>query len=241
MTAISSETETAAYQTVSGRLVNVVGRHILTPGGGRVARVARAQAGGLYGDDGGYLCRTEEAFAILPDAGDRVEGNVCSTVLRAEHAGGTNLRVITHGALGGVHERVLDAGCCDPRTTSTAPADSDNARELAQALAEMWQGRKDDAEAAKKNLDNLVSDAHEWADDNSLCETFDNFMESHDLPPRRREYEVTIRVNTYVTLSREARNEAEAGEDITTEDVWAALQYDEIGSDEWEIDETSVR
>lgn len=43
-------------------------------------------------------------------------------------------------------------------------------------------------------LEGLVADAHEWADNNSLCSNFDYFMEEHGLEPRTREYQARITI-----------------------------------------------
>lgn len=56
----------------------------------------------------------------------------------------------------------------------------------------------------------LVSDAHTYADEHSLCGEFDRFMEEHGLPTRQRDYNVTI------SLTVSARNEDEAVEQVSS-------------------------
>jgi hypothetical protein len=48
--------------------------------------------------------------------------------------------------------------------------------------------------------DNLVDSAHEWADDNDLCQKFDQFMESQGLPGREREFTVSVSVSLTVNV-----------------------------------------
>lgn len=68
-------------------------------------------------------------------------------------------------------------------------------RETEQRLTERFESWKS----------SLVSDAHEFADENNLCGEFDRFMREHDLPEREREYavnySVTLSGTVYVTGS----------------------------------------
>jgi hypothetical protein len=54
---------------------------------------------------------------------------------------------------------------------------------------------------AKRASVSLVEDAHRWADENSLCGVFDQFMRKHELPPRRREYKAPATVTLTLNLS----------------------------------------
>ncbi|MDZ7912929.1 MAG: hypothetical protein U5O16_14030 [Rhodococcus sp. (in: high G+C Gram-positive bacteria)] len=78
--------------------------------------------------------------------------------------------------------------------------------------------------------DALVESAHTWADENSLCSQFDNFMESHDLPGRSRMYDVEVEVNISrrVTVSVSASNCDDAADAVDTREVESALR-DEYG------------
>lgn len=60
--------------------------------------------------------------------------------------------------------------------------------------------------------DTLETDAHEMADDNNLCETFDNFMEDHGMNRRMRDFSATLVLEIPVSVTVRAHNEAEAEE-----------------------------
>lgn len=62
-------------------------------------------------------------------------------------------------------------------------------------------------------LSSLVSDAHQFADDNSLCSEFDRFMEEHGLPTRVREHEIEYTLTATVTYSGRATVEGSSWED----------------------------
>lgn len=81
------------------------------------------------------------------------------------------------------------------------------------AMAEaFWGGQELRAErdaarsalrAQEDRLERIVDAAHEYANDNDLCERFDRFMESQGLRPRAREWvcevDATVRVRIAVT------------------------------------------
>ncbi|MBM4574990.1 hypothetical protein GS896_25830 [Rhodococcus hoagii] len=56
-------------------------------------------------------------------------------------------------------------------------------------------------------IDQLVDDAHEYANDNSLCSEFDRFMTEHNLPARQRDFcvsvDVMVRVKVDLTITAE--------------------------------------
>lgn len=89
-----------------------------------------------------------------------------------------------------------------------------------------WKARgaetaRDSARAAlaaqEARLEAIVDAAHEYADENSLCERFDEFMEEQGLRGRRAEYDVevdvTVRVVVKVTAcdADDARGEVDTG------------------------------
>lgn len=76
-------------------------------------------------------------------------------------------------------------------------------------------------EARESWLRSLVSDAHEWADENSLCGEFDRFMDEHDLPGREREFEVTVdvTVSARVTVTQRATSADAAREQVSTTEI----------------------
>lgn len=89
---------------------------------------------------------------------------------------------------------------------------------------------------ARRDLDALVSDAHEWADDNDLCHRFDDFMEAHNLPTREREFTLRVRASVTVTITKQARNFDDAEDMVCRDDVIDALTPYDVEIDEIEED-----
>lgn len=94
--------------------------------------------------------------------------------------------------------------------------------------------------------DELVSSAHQWADDNGLCSQFDDFMELHDLLRRSRMYDVVVDVvvRTQVTVTRSGTSGDDAEESVSVDEVAGAFRESygvahdvEIEVDDW----TAVR
>lgn len=128
--------------------------------------------------------------------------------------------------------------------TMTARRDAGAAR-VAQRTAE--DGKAELASTHTRWIDALVESAHEWADDNSLCSQFDNFMESHDLPGRSRMYDVEVEVNirTTVTVSVSARSGDNAADSVDTSEVESAVRdkygiagYVDVDIDDWTVENT---
>lgn len=117
--------------------------------------------------------------------------------------------------------RITNGGPATPEAVALATTlrDAHEARERAEAAA-----RAKDA-----FLDGLVADAHQYADDNDLCEVFDRFMADHGLPERTGEYEVeaevtvTIRFRQQRTLTRAEAEYFTLDEDDVEDDVRDAL------------------
>ncbi|MFF0818627.1 hypothetical protein ACFYVR_26290 [Rhodococcus sp. NPDC003318] len=124
-------------------------------------------------------------------------------------------------------------------------------RSVVSARVELLETRADaqrQRERRESWLESLVSDAHEWADSNSLCGEFDRFMDEHGLPGRDRDYEVTVdvTVTTRLTITRTASSADSAEGLIDSSDVEEELR-DRLGSygqsldfdvSDWEIDGT---
>lgn len=53
----------------------------------------------------------------------------------------------------------------------------------------------------RARLESIVDSAHQYANDNDLCERFDEFMESHGLRRRDREFTATVRATVEVRVS----------------------------------------
>lgn len=107
---------------------------------------------------------------------------------------------------------------------SQGPADAYIRAEKAEADVAYWKAKAEEAEARlealeikhKNDMEALVADAHQWADENELCSAFDEFMEEHGLPARLRDW--TVKVEVPITLeftvedmsnAEDARKEAE--------------------------------
>lgn len=107
---------------------------------------------------------------------------------------------------------------------SQGPADAYLRAEKAEADVAYWKAKAEEAEAREKaleikhknDMEALVADAHQWADENELCSVFDEFMEEHGLPARLRDW--TVKVEVPITLeftvedmsnAEDARKEAE--------------------------------
>lgn len=107
---------------------------------------------------------------------------------------------------------------------SQGPADAYIRAEKAEADVAYWKAKAEEAEAREKaleikhknDMEALVADAHQWADENELCSAFDDFMEEHGLPARLRDW--TVKVEVPITLeftvedmsnAEDARAEAE--------------------------------
>lgn len=82
---------------------------------------------------------------------------------------------------------------------------------------------------------NLTDAAHEYANDNELCEVFDNFMVSFGLEPRTREYEARITI-TFNVL-RDGTSFDDAFDGLSHEQVRDLFQDNAIDFNyDWEQD-----
>ncbi len=92
----------------------------------------------------------------------------------------------------------------------------ESAQKITEQLREKLERERDDR---SRWLDSLVEDACEWADNNSLCSEFENFMDAHNLPGRERDHEVEVTVTASVTVTVSARSADAARETLDTSDV----------------------
>lgn len=83
-------------------------------------------------------------------------------------------------------------------------------------------------------IDALTDDAHVHADDNSLCERFDDFMEEHGLARRARDYDLRVQVTATVYLTRNAASLDAAIDTLDGETLLAALTSDDLA---WDAEE----
>ena len=161
----------------------------------------------------------------------------------------TDLTGLTTGGMALSQVRKSGAAEWDARrivdTTDTAGLDiatilsllclqyADHERATEQARQEgCRQGRRQGEDAAQKRLDAIVTDAHEWANEHELCETFDRFCRKHDLPEREREYEVTahLTISVPVVLTVTSTNDVQDtfNDTYDEDDIWRMIRNQEI-------------
>ena len=89
------------------------------------------------------------------------------------------------------------------------------------------RGQRDQARAAieenEARLERIVDAAHEYADENSLCEAFDRFMISQNLRPRSRDWMCEVDVTVRVRIPASAHSSDAAASTITEEMASAAV------------------
>lgn len=85
-----------------------------------------------------------------------------------------------------------------------------------------------------QRLNSIVEEAHEWADDNDLCERFDDFMEEQGFPRRTHPHDIEVIVRLYRTVEAESMEHAQ--ENVTVEQVRAWVE-EEGPSYEFEVNE----
>lgn len=78
----------------------------------------------------------------------------------------------------------------------------------------------------------LISDAHEYADDNSLCHVFDEFMEEHGLRGRERDHDIEIEVTARITIEAPGTSESNAFDNIDAAMVLNNLSESDLN---WEL------
>lgn len=122
-----------------------------------------------------------------------------------------------------VRGRVDDAKSLAAATITTGEPVTGVHLEALTALASEVEMSRSATEAHERFMSQLVADAHEWADDNDLCGTFDAFMTEHGLEGRERDYEVRVAGTFEVYLARTATSEEAACEAIDEGDVIAAI------------------
>lgn len=68
-------------------------------------------------------------------------------------------------------------------------------------------------------IEKLNDAAIEWADDNSLCEQFDRFMEENGLRGRERDQEVEVTVTATMTVTVRGVSQRDAEERLDSDDI----------------------
>lgn len=102
------------------------------------------------------------------------------------------------------------------------------------AQAEAAQVREEVVRVGREHrvwVDRLVESAHVWADENSLCSRFDDFMSEQGLATRAADYAVyvDVRLECRVRVDVSARDDDDAMQRVDDEDVRSALA-DRLGS-----------
>jgi len=151
----------------------------------------------------GYLLGTHMGppAALAPGAGPRPYATVATAA---------GVRIVPLPAGG------ITAGA-DPDRLPTARAVLAMLADQAQRLRRRQELAEADRRADQEWRDSLVEDAHAWATANGLCDAFDDFMETHGLPGRERDFQFNVEVSAPVTISATTPEDAErqiAGADI---------------------------
>lgn len=116
---------------------------------------------------------------------------------------------------------------CDARAVVTAPATAATEALLGALLATARSAHRAHR-IAQERVDALISDAHTYADDHSLCSAFDDFLEDHGFPRRTREFELTVSVTATIYLTRTAENADDAIESVLTSEVMERLTASDL-------------
>lgn len=109
------------------------------------------------------------------------------------------------------------------------------------------EGYREAEEKARQHLEQLVYAAHEWADQNEMCEKFDEFCQDWNLPLREHEFDVnvtlTLRLPVRLTATGSGRTDDayDAFRDQHNEDtVWRMIRDQSIDSDEVEAYDVQI-
>ena len=86
-------------------------------------------------------------------------------------------------------------------------------------------------------VENIVSEAQEWADSHDMCSAFEEFMHDHDLEGRERDFEFYVRVQMSVPVTVTSRmSEQDARDSIDSDAVLEAIREAGLDSYDWEVD-----
>lgn len=201
--------------------LRLVGRHIFH---NRSCLELRAFEDGHLLTVIGPVSVEEASNAVLPEPGTVVQFHGQEMVWLQPHTVNGN-QLLAHMLINGsVQSRYIS----DPATIVTVP---NRERESARTI-ELLMAQHHAYEGFKAQLNDA---ANEWADDNDLCERYDEFMEDQGFSGRSRDYRARITVTFYRDV--EGRNFETATEDIDGYDIkqWIAdIDGDDI---EWGIEE----
>ena len=131
-------------------------------------------------------------------------------------------------------EHVFIPGVIDARASVVRQCPHADVAMAAAVLASIT-ARASIGQYHQARMDTLVSDAHQWADDNDLCERFDEFMDEHGLPMRERDFELRVEVATTVYLTRTATTLEGAMQSVDADAVREAINLDD---DSYSVEES---
>ena len=89
-------------------------------------------------------------------------------------------------------------------------------------------------ERQQARREQLVADAHRWADENDVDGSFDDFLNEHGLPGRERDFDLRVSVCTSVYLTQSGSSLQEAKDSVTSTDVLDSL---DLTGEELDIEE----
>lgn len=92
-----------------------------------------------------------------------------------------------------------------------------------EGLRQQVQELHSAAELSGRRWDQVVENAHEWANRANLCSEYDRFLEANDLPPRISDFEVTMEVQLEIVVRYAGRDRVEAEEDIGSAEICERL------------------
>lgn len=180
------------------------------------------------------------AVTVLPVAGEPVEmpdvvpeavsGHWVGPVQQGPQVGEHITALVLVGSQ--VRELVMPTVRADARQIVRAGASLDRAA-MEALLSEALAHRSTRREHAAW-VERLVAEAHEEADERDWCSEFDDFMDRAGLPRRIRDYDLCVEVTATVRVTRSGASVDEAVENLTREEVWAAMTADNI---EWDAEE----
>lgn len=216
----------------------VIGRRAVAVAAGSDGSIATVTDTNGHGQDRRYMLagRWHEAaeIVLLPSLGQPVSittsmgGLLSGLYLGAHHqaSGGYLVSVCDAGTV--VRGRVDDIKSLAATTIATGEPATGPHLDALKALAHEVEVFRSSTEAHERFMSELVADAHVWADDNDLCETFDRFMTEHGLEGRERDYEVRVTGTFSVYLTRTAASEEAACEAVDVSDVIEAISREDL-------------
>lgn len=91
---------------------------------------------------------------------------------------------------------------------------AENRRREITLFRDKWQSAQAEHQSF---VETVTAAAHEYANENRLCEEFDDFMIEHGMEPRERTWTVEVEATIRVTVEVKAKNEGDARDLAVTE------------------------